>query len=728
MRYFFLFLLFLVLVTSASAEGNGPEELPPTAVSHPDFDALMALYISTDGNNWNDKTGWIEGFVGVNCDVCSWYGVVCDQSGRVAELFLQDNNLTGALPAEIGDLTELIRIEFSRNNLNGSLPQEVGQLSKMLFFVVSENNLTGPVPDLSAMVDLRGLTLRDNQFTGAFPTGIAQNINISGLSLNNNNFSGPVPDLSGVRPFNFNLSNNNFSGALPNLGSSANVEILDLANNNFSGPIPESYNPSNFPELEGIYISGNNLTGHLPLNWGGFTKMLGVDLSDNQLSGPLPSNWADMPQLRIIFLENNNLESCWPSSWSAFCSRPASLFRFEGNPGLPDGGNTLHFSFGFCSNDGPQCTQDCPTSDVTLKSTLELQIFDDAWPSCVNLPGSLTIDGPVASLGRLNGLREVEGTLTIRNYTDTKLRGFNLVEKVGGLVVEDCANLENLERSVFFFLRLDEINGRLVLKDLPSFTDASELEDVEIIDSILIERTALTTLEPFRGAGGLTFLEVNENNSFTSLFEDVAGRGGLNDFVLDELIITLNNGLTTLVGLPVAEVTSNILIAENPDLATCNINAVCSALDGNTATAFFGDNLGNCQDTPDVEVACGILPVSWLDFTAIARQKTVDLSWSTAEKSDNAGFTAQRSEDGRAWTDLGNIAPANAGADGLYHYEWTDNDPPAGELLYRLKQTDFDGAIEYSVVRTVTVAEQGVSVFPTRPGRRSVSSRSRSRT
>ncbi len=42
-------------------------------------DALISLYNSTDGANWDDNSDWL-GAVGTECD---WYGVTCDGGGRI---------------------------------------------------------------------------------------------------------------------------------------------------------------------------------------------------------------------------------------------------------------------------------------------------------------------------------------------------------------------------------------------------------------------------------------------------------------------------------------------------------------------------------------------------------------------------------------------------------------------------------------------------------------------
>ena len=63
--------------------------------------ALIALYDSTDGDNWSNNTGW-NGAPGTEC---SWFGVTC-AGDSVTMLSLHGNQLTGHIPAELGKLSD----------------------------------------------------------------------------------------------------------------------------------------------------------------------------------------------------------------------------------------------------------------------------------------------------------------------------------------------------------------------------------------------------------------------------------------------------------------------------------------------------------------------------------------------------------------------------------------------------------------------------------------------
>ena len=53
------------------------------------------------------------------------------ENGRVVELLLEEFGLTGAVPAEIGRLSALRKLDLSGNQLT-SVPAEIGQLTSLV--------------------------------------------------------------------------------------------------------------------------------------------------------------------------------------------------------------------------------------------------------------------------------------------------------------------------------------------------------------------------------------------------------------------------------------------------------------------------------------------------------------------------------------------------------------------------------------------------------------------
>ena len=56
-----------------------------------------------------------------------------------AELRLSNQGLTGPIPAEIGELSNLTVLDLSSNELSGSIPAEIGKLSNLTYLDLEFN-------------------------------------------------------------------------------------------------------------------------------------------------------------------------------------------------------------------------------------------------------------------------------------------------------------------------------------------------------------------------------------------------------------------------------------------------------------------------------------------------------------------------------------------------------------------------------------------------------------
>jgi hypothetical protein len=90
-------------------------------------EALVAIFQNTGGEDWNNHSGWLE-----NGDPCQWYGVSCS-GGNVVALDLYSNNLTGALPLEIGGFPALKTLTINGNPLSGPIPLTITFMDLDLF-------------------------------------------------------------------------------------------------------------------------------------------------------------------------------------------------------------------------------------------------------------------------------------------------------------------------------------------------------------------------------------------------------------------------------------------------------------------------------------------------------------------------------------------------------------------------------------------------------------------
>ena len=204
--------------------------------------ALMALYNSLNGNQWINKENW-----GSDKPLGEWYGVTADEDGFVVWIDIRQNNFSGTLPPEIGDLLRLQQLTFDpglSNGIHGVIPPEIGKLKELVYLNLGANELTGEIPEeLYSLSKLEELYLPANKLSGGLSSKVAQLNQLKSLSLAVNNLAGALPKEIGKMP---------------------NLTYLQLADNAFSGPIPDEWGSLN--NLKSLDISGNRLSGSIPMS------------------------------------------------------------------------------------------------------------------------------------------------------------------------------------------------------------------------------------------------------------------------------------------------------------------------------------------------------------------------------------------------------------------------------------------------------------------------------
>ena len=103
--------------------------------------ALAALYNATNGSSWLVDTNWLS-----NGPLGEWHGVSTDADGRVAGLDLRDNELSGSIPSELGNLANLEGLGLHDNELSGPIPSELGDLDNLYWLWLDGNQLSGSIP------------------------------------------------------------------------------------------------------------------------------------------------------------------------------------------------------------------------------------------------------------------------------------------------------------------------------------------------------------------------------------------------------------------------------------------------------------------------------------------------------------------------------------------------------------------------------------------------------
>lgn len=109
---------------------------------------------------------------------------------------------------------------------------------------------------------------------------------------------------------------------------------------------------------------------------------------------------------------------------------------------------------------------------------------------------------------------------------------------------------------------------------------------------------------------------------------------------------------------------------------------------------------------------CGsiLLPIELLSFEVINVNDIVELYWTTMNELNNDYFTVERSIDGIHFEEVVIIESAQTINESL-RYHAQDIDPYSGMSYYRLKQTDFDGEVEYFDVQSVMCKSSIIDVI-----------------
>ena len=328
--------------------------------------ALIALYNSTDGDNWSNNDGWKttplheDGFA-IPGTECTWYGISCT-GDSVTTLDLRSNQLSGSIPDELGNMANLEYLYLMGNQLTGSIPVELGNLISLQYLYLSANQLTGNIPsELGDLTNLIGLYLYNNQLTGSIPAELGDLYNLQNLWLSNNRLTGSIPaGLGGLANLvSLELNTNQLTGSIPaELGNLNNLVTLLLYENQLIGNIPSEL--GNMTNLQGLFLMGNQLTGKIPSQVGNLTNLTELYLSNNQLNGSIPIDLGDLTNLVKLYLNNNQLS----------CNIPVELMSLTSLTSLSLCGNHLY------------------TTNSDLRSFLSSLQSD--WESCQTMPFSIT--------------------------------------------------------------------------------------------------------------------------------------------------------------------------------------------------------------------------------------------------------------------------------------------------------------------------------------------------
>ncbi|XP_013605014.1 PREDICTED: receptor-like protein kinase HAIKU2 [Brassica oleracea var. oleracea] len=340
----------------------------------------------------------------LNSNHCGFTGVTCDSTNSVTEIDLSRQGLSGTFPFHsLCDLKSLRKLSLGFNSLSGTIPTDMNNCTNLTYLDIGNNLFSGSFPDFSSLSQLQYLYLNNSAFSGVFPWKSLRNAtklvvlslgdnpfnttpfpeevvtlrSLSWLYLSNCSITGNIPpaigDLTELRNLEISDSgltgeippeivkltklrqlevyNNSLTGKLPpGFGSLTNLTLLDastnylegdlselrtlinlvslqLFENRFSGEIPVEF--GEFKDLVNLSLYTNNLTGSLPPKLGSLSDFDFIDASENHLTGPIPPDMCKRGTMKALLLLQNNLTGSIPKSYGN-CSTLES-FRVNHN-------------------------------------------------------------------------------------------------------------------------------------------------------------------------------------------------------------------------------------------------------------------------------------------------------------------------------------------------------------------------------------------------------------
>ncbi|CAI9088848.1 OLC1v1023292C1 [Oldenlandia corymbosa var. corymbosa] len=331
----FVGIFYLIVVLNCFNDGfrSHAQSLPPDEVQ-----VLGTIASKLNNPYWSVTNTSCNNGVGLNRtftpDFYSW--VICDctfdnnATCHVTSIQLKGLNLTGILPTEFSNLTQLRVIDLTRNYINGTIPPSFSRLPLTNLSLLG-NRIGGTIPkEVGDISSLQELVLEDNQLEGPLDPHLGSLSSLRRLLLSANNFSGPIPETFGnlKNLTDFRMDGSPITGRIPDfIGNWTSIRRLDMQGTQIQGPFPAAISQlknlveirisdlggSNyaFPNLDGannlqlLMLRNCSIVDTIPEYIGNMVKLKTIDLSYNNLRGPIPNAFQSLNYDTLILASNS---------------------------------------------------------------------------------------------------------------------------------------------------------------------------------------------------------------------------------------------------------------------------------------------------------------------------------------------------------------------------------------------------------------------------------------
>ncbi|KAL6902134.1 hypothetical protein ACP4OV_005010 [Aristida adscensionis] len=269
---------------------------------------------------------------------------------KILDLFR--NNFTGTIPESIYSCSKLTALRLSVNKFHGQLSNRIGNLKSLSFLSLTVNNFTNitntlhvlkssknltalllgknfkhevlPQENMYGFENLQVLGIHSCSLSGKLPVWLSRLTNLKMLLLSNNQLTGSIPSwIKNLHSlFYIDISNNRLTGKIPTALMEmpmlqAEKTAAYLGTKLFELPVylSETYQYRSLNSLPQVLnLSGNVLTGVIPLDIGQLGVLASLDLSFNNLSGEIPQSISNLTNLMVLDLSNNHLTGPLPAA------------------------------------------------------------------------------------------------------------------------------------------------------------------------------------------------------------------------------------------------------------------------------------------------------------------------------------------------------------------------------------------------------------------------------
>ncbi len=210
--------------------------------------------------------------------------------------------------------------------------------------------------------------------------------------------------------------------------------------------------------------------------------------------------------------------------------------------------------------------------------------------------------------------------------------------------------------------------------------------------------------------GFASFVFFYNRNALDSAIEFAEGRwdNDSNSQYADQIIVPYGSGNSESIEIGLNTIASpgTIVTGDSALVGTVRFNildkTVNHNLSWNLSYCAVLDNFGNDITGGIIfsDPENGVLPVELSAFTAEINKNDVNLYWATSREQNNSGFSVERiyseksNSNENKWQTLSFIH-GTGNSNTIINYSFTDRNLQSGKYKYRLKQSDFNGNIEY---------------------------------